>query len=164
MYITPKLLDSNNYSSNFGWLSIVPWRLNWSCIYSELPLIWTPEMKSPLSWECPRVCFLVQNSPLKWGHPSNRDTLTGPVGGRIEGIHWIREVHCTCIKGNPPLRGWVGGWWYWVGVAAACVLSSLVVSNLLIGLLASFRRLNCFFFFLGVIDFGSGPNSLLTPN
>ncbi len=45
--------------------------------YSELPLIWTPEMRPPLYSD---LFKMSQNtkSTLKWGHPSNQDSWTGP--------------------------------------------------------------------------------------
>ncbi len=56
--------------------------------YSELPLIWTPEMRPPLYWgrfKMSQSMLPSANSPLKWGHPSNQDTLTGLKGGRNKG-------------------------------------------------------------------------------
>ncbi len=51
------------------------------------------------------------NSSLKWGHPSNQDTLTGPKGGRIRGspLYSIEDalgpwrVPCSCSTGTPVL-------------------------------------------------------------
>ena len=62
--------------------------LHWTDIYSELPLIRTPEMWPPLysgHSEKSQSMLYSMNSPLKCGHPSNQDTLTEPKGGRIRG-------------------------------------------------------------------------------
>ncbi len=64
------------------------------CIYSKLPLIWTPEMRPPLysgHFKMSQSVLPSANSPLKCGHPSNQDTLTGPKGGRI-------TVHTCCYS------------------------------------------------------------------
>ncbi len=45
---------------------------------------WTPSNLDPWNEACPKVCFLVQFT-LKWSHPSNQDTLTGPW---LEGVHY----------------------------------------------------------------------------
>ena len=55
-------------------------------MYSELPLIRTPEMWPPLysgHSEKSQSMLYSTNSPPE--HPSNQDTLTGPKGGRIRG-------------------------------------------------------------------------------
>ncbi len=62
-------------------------------LYSELPLIWTPEMRPPLysgHFKTSQSMLPSANLPLKWGHPSNQDTLTGPKGGRIRGSPHFR--------------------------------------------------------------------------
>ncbi len=53
-------------------------------------ILWTPSNLDPLNEATPRFkmsqsMLPIANSPLKWGHPSNQDTLTGPKGGRIRG-------------------------------------------------------------------------------
>ncbi len=61
--------------------------------YSGTPLIRTPEML-PLR--------KVQISPLKCGHPSNKDTFTGPKGGQFRGVPLYIYI-CLC----PDLRSLV---------------------------------------------------------
>ncbi len=60
------------------------------CDYSEPPLIRTPEMRPTPVLRPLQSMLLSANPPLKWGHPSNQDTLTGPKGGQIRG-----SPHCT---------------------------------------------------------------------
>ncbi len=71
--------------------------------YSELPLIWTPEMRPPLYWghfKMYQSMLPDANLPLKWGHPSNQDTLTGPKGGRIRGspLYWWSKWLVACLS------------------------------------------------------------------
>ncbi len=58
-------------------------------VYSELPLIWTPEMRPPpciqATSKMSQSMLPGANPPLKRVHPSNQDALTGPKGGRIRG-------------------------------------------------------------------------------
>ena len=63
-------------------------------LYSELPLM-SPEMWPPLysgHFEKSQSMLYSTNSPLKWGHPSNQDTLTGPKGGQIRGTSLYSET------------------------------------------------------------------------
>ncbi len=49
----------------------------------------TPEMWLPLysgHFEKSQSMLFDTNSPLKCGHPSNKDTFTGPKGGRFRGV------------------------------------------------------------------------------
>ncbi len=46
--------------------------------------IWTPKVRPRL--KCPN------DLPLKWGQPSNQDTLAVPNGGRLEGVHYIGAI------------------------------------------------------------------------
>ncbi len=58
-------------------------------MYSGTPLIRTPEMWPPLysgHFEKSQSMLFNTNSPLKCGHPSNKDTFTGPKGGQFRGI------------------------------------------------------------------------------
>ncbi len=67
--------------------------IQWILVYSELPLIWTPEMRPPLCsghFKMSQSMLPSANPPLKWGHPSNQDTLTGP-----KGVAGLEGVHCT---------------------------------------------------------------------
>ncbi len=57
-------------------------------IYSGTPRIRTPEMWPPLHsghFEKSQSMLFNTNSPLKCGHPSNKDTFTGVAG--LEGFH-----------------------------------------------------------------------------
>ena len=73
---------------------------------SELPLIWTPEMWPPCiqaTLKSPKIGFTIQIQynppPLKWGHPSNQDTLIGPKGGRIRGSSlYYYYYHWYCLS------------------------------------------------------------------
>ncbi len=53
-------------------------------VYSELHLIRNSEMRPPLLYwrhfEMSQSMLPSANSPLKWGHPSNQDTMTGSKG------------------------------------------------------------------------------------
>ena len=77
-------------------------------MYSELPLIWTPEMRPPLysghlestSQIFAFVYISIQSKPLKCGHLTNQATFSGPEVAGIEG------VHCTTKSG--PKRGGQG--------------------------------------------------------
>ncbi len=61
-------------------------------VYSGTPLIRTPEMCMhwlPLysgHFEKSQSMLLNTNSPTKCGHPSNKDTFTGPKDGRFRGV------------------------------------------------------------------------------
>ncbi len=95
-------------------------------IYSELPLIWTPEMRPPLyssHFKMSQSMIPSANSPLKneatplirtlWLVPrvaglegvqcTNQDTLTGPKGGRIRG-NPLYTVLCLCPSWRIKLR------------------------------------------------------------
>ena len=75
--------------------------------YSELPLIWTPEMWPPLysdQYGKSRNTFCRTNWPLKCGHPSNQTTFPGPNSGRIRGSPLNTYVYCREI--NKPLLIW----------------------------------------------------------
>ncbi len=55
--------------------------------YSELPLIWTPEMRPPLysgHFKMSQSMLPSGNLPLKWGHPSNQQV---PRVAGLEGVH-----------------------------------------------------------------------------
>ncbi len=76
-------------------------------MFSELPLIWTPEMRPPLYWshfEMSQSMLPSANPPLKWGHPFNQDILTGPKGGGLEGVHctYYMTVYDIMFVGTPP--------------------------------------------------------------
>ncbi len=60
-------------------------------IYNGSPLIRTPEMCIQATSKSPKSMLFNtnSNSPLKRGHPSNKDTFTGPKGGRFRGFHFI---------------------------------------------------------------------------
>ncbi len=104
-----------------------PWSTQ--VVYSELPPIWTPEMRPPLysgHFKMSQSMFPSANSPLKCGHPSNQDTLTGPKGGQIRGSHCTAWYQCVehlvtylaCIPNHYYL--------YWCGV---CMGSSQTSSH-----------------------------------
>ncbi len=62
-------------------LSSCTWSLGGT--YSELPLIWTPEMRPPLysgHFKRSQSMLPSANLPLKWGHPSNQDTFDWSQG------------------------------------------------------------------------------------
>ena len=50
----------------------------------------TPEMWPPLTFKSPKACFWIHS--LKCGHPSNKDTFTGPKGGRFRGVYVQLQV------------------------------------------------------------------------
>ena len=58
-------------------------------VHDRIP-IWTPEMWQPLYSGHFEMLYNT-NPPLKWGHHSNQDTLTGPKGGQIK-IHLWNEA------------------------------------------------------------------------
>ncbi len=78
MYIMCVCMYVCRYACMCGWMH--------GYVYSGTPLIRTPEMWPPLysgHFEKSQSMLFNTNSPLKCGHPSNRDTFTGPKGGRF---------------------------------------------------------------------------------
>ncbi len=104
-----------------------PFKLSTGKVYSELPLIWTPEMRPPLYWghfKMSQSMLPSANSPLKWGHPSNQDTLPGPKGtvhdvcSGLSKIKATAGLQCFCntvgtVLANPlwPLTSGLFCWW-----------------------------------------------------
>ncbi len=54
------------------------------------------------------------NSPLKCGHPSNKDTFTGPKGGRFRGVPLY--MLCMCVPPFPNAH---------VQLLGACMLNNV---------------------------------------
>ncbi len=64
-------------------------------------LQWTPSNLDPWNEATPVLRPLQNvprdaNPPLKWGHPSNQDTLTGVA--RLEGVHCIANVWYSAMR------------------------------------------------------------------
>ncbi len=88
-----------------------------SCDYSELPLIWTPEMQwghpcIEATSKCPKVCFLVQIYPWNEATPVIRTLWQVPRVAGLEGVHCSIWLLCDCCVIVMWLQGRGHVWWY----------------------------------------------------